>query len=313
MNRLVILLTFAFILSANCAAFSQKKDAVSAMVVLPDQDSILAASDKGLQLIRLSQPDSGKRFKTEVEKISAIKLSPDKKWIAVLGGTPSEEGTIEIRKVSDLKTVVRQAVLSDIVTDGAWIDDQSLWVAGMTGKLIQFNFKKKEIKKISSGHSRGILAIELMRDQTLLTGSIDQSIRVHKKKKARVLNNHTGTANDLAIQPSEDKNALEMVASCSNDGTVRFWQPAIGRMVRFVRLESIPICLTWTADGSSVIAGCRDGKLRWIDPGEVKVIKTVKVTNDWIFCVELDSKKGSGWVGTASGVKSFKSSKREQR
>ena len=208
---------------------------------------------------------------------------------------------IEILSASDFKPVFQQAIFADIITDGCWVDDQSMWFGGMTGTLGHLNLKKKKITKSSSGHSRGILAIELMRDRTLLTASIDQSIRVHLKK-AKVLNNHAKIVNDLALRPTKEKNVLEMVASCSDDATVRFWQPKIGRMVRFARLKSIPTCLAWTSDGSAVIAGCRDGKLRWIDPVSTKVVQTKQIANDWIFCIDWDTQTNSGVVGTASAV-----------
>ncbi len=293
---------FCAALLAVGPVFSQKKSTISAIAILPNQQSVLVASDQGLTLMRLDSSGKGKKIETKVEKISSIKLSPDGKRIAILGGVPAEEGAIEILSASDFKSVYQQTIFGDVITDGCWVDDQSIWLGSMTGKIAQLNLKKREIKKSASGHSRGILAVELMRDQTLLTASIDQSIRVHSKK-SRVLNNHTRTVNDLAIRPTKEKNALEMVASCSDDGTVRFWQPKIGRMVRFARLQSIPTCIVWTADGSAIIAGCRDGELRWIDPTSTKVTKSKQITDDWIFCIDLDLKNGRFIVGTAAGVK----------
>src|SRR4029450_12515820 len=62
-----------------------------------------------------------------------------------------------------------------------------------------------------------------------------------------------------------------MVASCGADRTVRFWQPTIGRLVRFAKLPSPPTALAWTASGSHVLAACEDGKLRSVNPETIEV------------------------------------------
>ena len=61
--------------------------------------------------------------------------------------------------------------------------------------------------------------------------------------------------------------------STSEDRTVRLWQPEIGRMVRFVRLGSIPRRVVNLADGDLAV-GCDDGTVIVIDPLEMKIVST---------------------------------------
>jgi WD40 repeat protein len=120
------------------------------------------------------------------------------------------------------------------------------------------------------GHSRAVLAATFLdKDDGPLTGGVDASIRlwdVPNRTTRRVLSNHTSAINDLKVRPSDDPQALPMLASASDDRTVRFWQPTIGRLVRFARLDSVALALAWSADGRIVWAACKDGRLRGIDP-----------------------------------------------
>ena len=62
-----------------------------------------------------------------------------------------------------------------------------------------------------------------------------------------------------------------MVASAAGDRTIRFWQPTIGRVVRYVRLESAPLDIAWLNDESHSAAACVDGHVRIIDADTVEV------------------------------------------
>ena len=49
-----------------------------------------------------------------------------------------------------------------------------------------------------------------------------------------------------------------LIASSGEDNTVRFWQPTIGRLVKFVKLPSVPLDIDWTVDGARVVAACQN-------------------------------------------------------
>ena len=76
-----------------------------------------------------------------------------------------------------------------------------------------------------------------------------------------------------------------MVASISEDRTVRFWQPTIGRMVRFAKLESKPLDIVWLSDGRHVAVSCEDGHVRLIDPATVQVAADIPVFSSWAYCI----------------------------
>jgi WD40 repeat protein len=77
--------------------------------------------------------------------------------------------------------------------------------------------------------------------KTLVSAAIDQSLRVLDAESGeldRSLDQHTGPVHALALRPAHK--GLPMLASAAGDRSVRIWQPTIGRMIRYARLESAP-------------------------------------------------------------------------
>ena len=92
-----------------------------------------------------------------------------------------------------------------------------------------------------------------------------------------------------------------MVASAARDRTIRFWQPTIGRMVRYIRLESEPLNLTWSSDGERILAACVDGHLRIIDPVGVTVTEDLPAIDGWAYALAVHPEGHSVAIGGANG------------
>jgi WD40 repeat protein len=84
-------------------------------------------------------------------------------------------------------------------------------------------------------------------------------------------------------------NPRPYLASASADRTVRIWQPTIGRLVRFARLAHEPLCVAWTTDGSAILVGCVDGKVRALDPDTVQGIGEKQVFPGWVYSIAVSS------------------------
>ena len=113
------------------------------------------------------------------------------------------------------------------------------------------------------------------------------------------INNHTLPAHDLALRPNET--GLPMVASVSDDRTVRFWQPTIGQMVKFARLKAAPLNVAWLNNGSRIVAACADGVVRLVDPDSVEVTDEIHTLNGWAYSLAVHPTDGSLVVGGPNG------------
>jgi WD40 repeat protein len=123
----------------------------------------------------------------------------------------------------------------------------------------------------------------------VLSAGADQSIRILDPTSGEVrrsLDNHTAAVRSLAVRPGKHDGPA-MVASAGADRTVRFWQPQIGRLVRFVRLASAPTANCWTASGSHVLAACEDGRLRAVDPESLAVTEFARRLEGWAHSIAV--------------------------
>ena len=79
------------------------------------------------------------------------------------------------------------------------------------------------------------------------------------------------------------------------------WQPTIGRMVRYVRLEAEPLNIAWLNDGSRIVAACVDGHIRVVDADDVKVTQNLSAIEGWAYAIGVHPSDGSVAVGGSDG------------
>jgi WD40 repeat protein len=263
------LLTFTALALAAPAA-----PPIVALAIAPDGSQVVTASQEGVVVRSLPDLAAKRSVETALDQINDVAFSPDGKLLAFAGGSPAESGRVEVWSWPSLTRQTTIPAGGDLAYRVAWSADGSrLAIAGGDRKLRIADAAGGEVKTYEC-HSAAVLAAAwLPGDDLVLTAGVDQSIRVLQAMSGQVvrsLDNHTAAVRDLAIRPDEHAGPV-MVASCGADRTVRFWQPTIGRLVRFARLPSPPSALVWTPSGSHVLAACEDGKLRAIDPESLAV------------------------------------------
>ena len=258
---------------------------ITAVAFSPDGKHVVAVSQSGLCTYDWPSLSLKDPIRLPVPHPTDLYFHPEEGRLVVTGGVPSEWGRLTVTNWPiDQKNNAKLCTLDGDVWFASTPIDEGYVVASANGELLGVDQGGKVIRNYK-GHSRHVLCLE--RSGTMLfSGGDDTSIRVwniNSGERLRTLNHHTGAVRDLAVRPG-DQGPLTL-ASAGADKTIRLWQPAIGRLVRFARLESAPLTISWTPGGDLLLAACEDGCLRVIDPHTVKITQTMKAIDGWAYAV----------------------------
>ncbi|EAS27642.3 WD repeat protein [Coccidioides immitis RS] len=96
----------------------------------------------------------------------------------------------------------------------------------------------------------------------IATGSADRTLRIWNPERPDVrysteLRGHTSGIEQVAFNPVKESE----LASCSTDGTVRFWDVRSKNCVNRIDVGGEAFTLSWSADGSVLLAGRMDDTL----------------------------------------------------
>jgi WD40 repeat protein len=278
----------AFIFASQWSLLIAKEPAITAVTFADNGSTVVACSQSGIHVYDWPNLRPIKTIKSNLRNIHDVEVGPSGDLIAVAGGTPSEDGAIEVYSWPAGELAHRIGDHEDSVMSFHWKDDLTLVSASLDTRIKVWSPKSREPISVLNGHSRGVTALAMLDATTIVSAGIDQSLRVWDLNSATLahsLSIHTGSIHDLALRPGD--HTLAMVASASQDKSIRLWQPKIGRMVRFARLDSVPLAIEWFHDGSRIVASCDDGHIRVIDPETVEVVDDIAVMDGWAYAIAV--------------------------
>ena len=243
---------------------------ITALAFTLDGQQVIAGSQRGVRIHDWPSLSLVQSKDCELDSIHDISVSPDGGQLLVAGGSPGELGVVQLRSWPSLDLVRSWREHQDVVYKTAWRSDGKEWVsASWDGycRVCRLDAEASHVKMTS--HSGPVFAATYLSDGSVATAGGDRTIVVWNSssgQSTRVLRQHTGSVHALALQPASDGGLERLLASASEDRTVRFWQANLGRMVRFHRFSSVPRSIAWTHDGRWLIAGCDDGTIVQLDP-----------------------------------------------
>ena len=284
------------------AAAGKTQPPITALAFAPDGGAIVAASQRGLQVFDWPGLATARLIPIRTPNLHDLAFSPAGDRVAIGGGDPSEAGLVEFVSWPGGESKGRVGDHDDSVFAGAFRDDGALLSAGFDKRIVLWDLKAGAATREFKGHSRGVTSLCWLPDgKTFVSGSIDQSLRVWNADTGeliRSLSQHTGSIHALALRPSVE--GLPMVASSATDRTIRFWQPTIGRMVRYVRLPSEALDIAWI-DDETIVASCGDGKLRVVNTFTVQVERELPAVHKYGYSLAVHPTDGSVAVGGVNG------------
>ena len=280
---------FAFLLLLSGAPV-RAAPPITTVAFAHDGGSLVAGSQAGVEEFSWPELTPLRKLETELVHIGDAAFSPDGRTLAVAGGAPAERGEVELFRWPSGELLERLAPHDDLAQRVAWRPDGAAFATASADRQVlvhPFDGVRIGEASVLAGHSRGVLAAcWLPLGDLLVTAGIDQTLRVWDVERGvprRSLDNHTGAVVDLALRPRGDGPPL--VASAGADRTLRFWQPAIGRMVRFARLPVDPQAICWTADGILVAVACSDGRVLLVDAATAEVVREIAALDGWAYAI----------------------------
>lgn len=286
---------------------------VTALVISPVDDEIIFARNEQLFRSHLINRATASRIDTKVPRVMCLRYVQQGRQLLVAGGLPGESGSVELLDLVNKKSIWYVEHHADVVYD---LDVQ-------TGLLVTVShdqhchlvdLKNGTVQGTFPGHSKPVMGVRFM-DDVVVSVSGDSSMRIWdtaNQSQSRMLDHHRARINSIAMWPSSSGGAqqttktLSVCCTISDDKTVRFWQPSIGRMVRFYQMKSaLPVCMVPAVNPSGefeVTVGTSDGRIITVDYKTAKLQFEKQVSKVPIEVIAKHPQKKAWMTGDSAGV-----------
>jgi WD40 repeat protein len=285
---------------------------ITAAAFTPDKTGVVIGSQAGLRLLKWPDLSDVRTLPAELENLHHASFSQDGQRLLIVGGVPGESGTAELLNWPAGTLISRWALHTDVIYEASWSPNgQTFVTSSADGFCNVVDATTGEVRTQFNGHSRAVLTAIFLDEDHCVSGGVDQTNRVWKATDGtllRTLNNHTQTVNGLTKPSNNTGGPADLLASISEDRTVRLWQPRIGRLVKFAKLPSQPRNIAWSADAGTLNIATNDDMIHRIDVATMKTTAEKKTNVGRIHEFLFDSDRQIMFAAGQHGFEAIKSS-----
>jgi WD40 repeat protein len=240
-----------------------------------------------------------------MEKVFDIALDSKCQRLLIAGGDPGEQGIVELREWPGGRLLHAYSYDGDVVTRVRWSSDDDRWLeTDWHGSCRVRDIAEPHLVRFG-GHARTVLAAAWSDSQPwLATSGVEPAIQIWNSENGtwiRSLDLHTRPVIALAfVRP--DQAQEDYLISIGEDGTVRLWQPRIGRLVRFARLPSNPLLAEWMGQGLRVAVALVDGSVVEVDLEDLSIYPWVARDPNRIQAMTVSANRQKLCLARSSGL-----------
>ena len=303
----------AVVVDDSARAHAETGVPVSAAAFNPNGDRLYIGGDRRVNISSLTGESPLLNIPVDFPRIHTVAMHAGGRWLAVGGGFPGELGSVQFVDTTTKNTGVLIDDHGDLVTSTAWRPKSvsaECAAASADGSVSIYSWGMRFLpvrpkqRLILTNHAGAVTAVSYdPSGQFLVSVGADRSVKVWNAETGeliRSLNHHTDRIHAIAFRPGA------VPAECAtggDDGTIRVWQPTVGRMLRIIRNPGgSTLALSYTRDGASIFGAGHDGVLRKWDADSNQLIGEWSGHNDWVYslAVSPDGKllASGGWSGT---------------
>ncbi|MFO1066422.1 MAG: hypothetical protein U0892_21395 [Pirellulales bacterium] len=294
---------------------------ITAIEVATEHKIVFTASQSGLTIRRMQDLKPLKTLDCGLDHIHDLALSLDGQQLLVSGGSPAEVGIVQCRRVPGLQLLWENRDADDVVTSLAWeptdetnrSQQSTRFAAASWDRMVRTYRVEKQLPSLEcvyTGHSAPVSTVAFLERGLVLSAGSDETLQVWQWTKessagkqtslVRNLHQHTAGVITAAVQSASSTSAKLWTASSSEDRTVRVWDAAAGRMLRFKKWPTVPQSLAWIPQTKRLVVGCEDGELAVMDATDVSFQRVTKLSGPVSeLIIESDGKSCLAVVGSS--------------
>ncbi len=299
-----VIALMANVVCSTSSASEPKHAPISCIVITANGRQLVESSQAAIRVRETETLNVTAECVPQADKIHDVQFAPDEKSVAVVGGNVGEFAVVTLYSWPGMHEVWRQQFAEDVVYSASFsTDGKTIAVAGHDHNIYLMDSSDGKTTATLAGHSKPVIDAIFLNADLLVSCSRDQTIRVwnmNTKQIVRSLNNHTRAVTDVALRPDVE-GSLPLMVSGGEDRTIRFWQPTIGRMVKFKRIASPANFVVFSPDPRFAVAGCRDGAVRVINVSTLESRAVPTGVDGWVNCLVMLPNSQVAIVGGSDG------------